>query len=125
MLAILSLTGCVYRLPPVVPPSKQQLLLTASDPGQYTVQVRDSDYHVPTDGRVVFGVPAMRSGCSVSFFGIPVHRAADITREKMIAVVVSGTVVRRLSLRDLLELPVDGDGYHRLSIAEGKLAKRH
>ena len=99
-----------------VRPTQQRLQIVANSPERYSVRVQASEYHVQADGHVSFDIPMMQRGCDVLVFGIPISRAADSTKTKLISVVARGTTVEMLSLRDLSKLPVDGAGYHQLTV---------
>jgi hypothetical protein len=114
-----SLSGCAYRMAAPLPPSRQRLHIIANTPERYTLHVQRSDYHVPADGRVVFDISMMHRGCSVYLFDrIPIRKVPDPTKERLISVLISGTPLRRLSMREFIKLPVDSEGYHGLPIAE-------
>jgi hypothetical protein len=124
--AMLWLTGCAYRLMAPVLPSQQRLHIVASSPERYSVRVQDSfrarvsEYHVPADGRVRFDIPIMPRGCDVLVFGIPISRAADPAKARLISIVAGQTTVEMLSMRDLDKLPVDAAGDQQLELAAKK-----
>jgi hypothetical protein len=66
-------------------------------------------------------VPAYRPACSVYLFNqIRVRRGANPFYEKTVGIVVGGKTVRSLSLKEITSLPVDGEGYHVLTVRASK-----
>jgi len=86
-------------------------------PVRYAVRVEDGEsYRVAADGRVGFEVPPLPRGCAVYLFGlvkVADHRSEDV---QAIQVLKDGGVVRRLSLNELSELPVESDGTRVLTL---------
>ncbi len=116
-MAAVLLNGCAYRLMSAPPPAHGQLIrIVAASPGQYTLRAEIRDYRVPPNGRLEFLPPARHHGCPVYLFDrIPLHRAPDHYREKNIAILRGGVVVRRLSMLEYLKLPEDAGGYRQLT----------
>jgi len=116
-LLALTVTGCVYALHPSNAGSRQSLQIQPPAPERYTVRVNDGEsYRVADDGRVGFEVPALSRGCAVYLFGlvkVADHRSEDV---QAIQVLKDGGVVRRLSLNELSELPVESDGTRVLTL---------
>ena len=101
----------MYRLMPPMLPTQQRLRILVNSPEQYSVRVQASDHRMGTDGRVSFDSPMMRAGCSVYLFDrIPISRAVDLSKAKLISIMTGGTTVETLSLRDLSKLPADNAG---------------
>jgi hypothetical protein len=66
----------------------------------------------------------MSSGCSVYLFNqIPIRRAPDLSKTKLISIMTGGKTVEALSLRDLSKLPLDSAGYRQLTFSQS--AKKH
>ena len=97
----------------------------ANSPDRYTVHVQLSDYHVPPDGRVLFQVSTVRTGCSIDLFGIPIRIAPDASKQNPVSIMAGGAPVRLLSLRELSKLPLDSAGYHQLPISGRASAHGH
>jgi hypothetical protein len=77
------------------------------------------DYPVPADGRVAQGIPAYRRGCSVSLFNaVKVNDGADPLKSWTLTVSSAGTVIRRLSLRQVFYLATDSEGFRLLKVAD-------
>ena len=113
------LTGCAYALtPPVVQPPFQ-LRLVSPHPAIYTIRVAGiapKAYAIPSDGRVSLDVPVLFHGCYVSLLGvIPIRGPIDESGKKMVEVQRANGTSRKLSFRQLFELPRDGQGYHLLN----------
>src|SRR3989442_9647977 len=69
--AVLTLTGCAYRLPVIAAPSQQLIRIVANAPEQYTVEVNTgavAKYDVPHDGRLKVPIPSYRPTCGVYLF---------------------------------------------------------
>jgi hypothetical protein len=104
-------------LQPGIPPFQQRLRIVANAPQEYTVRVQSTDYFLPSDGRVEFKVGGM-SGCSVYLFGrIPIRRAPNPTKEKIISIMNGTARLQMLSLHDLATLPRDGEGVPQIAIS--------
>ncbi|MBS1804886.1 MAG: hypothetical protein JST28_16115 [Acidobacteria bacterium] len=91
-----------------------------SAPSHYLLRVNtDTTYEVPVpnDGRVTFTVPWHRSSCGVYLFGkIEVGGDSDPLQQWQIRVMSNGREVRKLSLRELAQLPADAAGYRLLTM---------
>ncbi len=116
--------GCAYALQPAVPASQYRLKVAAPAPTLYSIRLRlaePRDYAVPADGRVMLDVPAYRLGCKVYIFGaIKVRGGSSPFPAKVVDVSTGGRVVRQLSLKQVIALPVDPEGYHLLAIRPSK-----
>lgn len=76
------------------------------------IRVADKrNYPVATDGRVTIDVPQLPRGCAVRLFGV--IKVSDSRSEDVRAIhlLKDGTVVRKFSLTQLCQLPVDSEGY--------------
>jgi hypothetical protein len=112
------LSGCVYALRPYNPPSQQSLHVVTTSPERYLVRVAEKqNYPVASNGHVTFDVPPLPRGCAVYLFGV--MKIADARSEDVQAIqlVRDGTVMRKLSLRQIDKLPADGDGYHSIILS--------
>jgi len=74
----------------------------------------DREYRVPSDGRVSLDIPPYRAGCSEYLFGIRIQRGADPFTEKTLDLVVDGKLAGQFSLKQLVALSTDLEGYHLL-----------
>ena len=95
---------------PLTRPTQQRIHILANSPEQYSVRVQASDHRVQADGRVSFDAPMMSFGCSVYLFNqIPIKRAPDLSKTKLISIVTGGTTVK---------LPLDSAGYRQLTFSQ-------
>jgi hypothetical protein len=119
-LVVLLLGGCAYRLPPAVSASENHIRIVATAPSLYLLRVNtDTTYEVrvPNDGRVTFTVPYHRSSCGVYLFDkVKVGGESDPLQQWQIRVLRNGKQVRKLSLRELGQLPADQAGYRLLTM---------
>jgi hypothetical protein len=120
--AVLTLTGCAYRLPVVAPPSQQLVRIVAKAPEQYTVQVNTgavTEYDVPHDGRIKIGIPSYRPSCAVYLFNtIKVRGYGDPLNDWIVSITRNGKIVRKQSLRGAQKSPMDEAGYHMVRIGQ-------
>lgn len=116
------LTGCAYRLPPAVPPTKELLLVRSKLLQHYSVRVEaddTNDYEVPKDGRIAFGVPGYRSPCGVYLFNaLKVGGNDDPLKAWRVSILRNQKIVKRLTVRAIIELPTDDAGYHVLTVSD-------
>lgn len=71
------------------------------------------------DGRVMIAIPSYRFPCGVYLFNaVKVGGYSDPLEGWSVSVTRNGTVVRKLSVRALLTLPVGQDGYHTLNLKD-------
>ena len=116
------LTGCAYRLPAGTVPSQQRLKVAGVSAEPYVVRLRIHDpneYRVAMDGRITIDVPADRGECSVYLFDlIRVQRGVNPLTAKRFEIVQGDKNVRKLSLKEIVELPMDAEGYHLLTFNE-------
>jgi len=124
---ILGLAGCAYRMAaPLVTRSQQRLRIVADAPERYEVRVQSSDYHVPSDGRLMFKIQMVHRGCSVYLFDlIPLRKVADPAKEKIVSITLRGVPLRELSSRDLDKLQLDSEGYRQLFVSSGDAAPKN
>jgi hypothetical protein len=116
------LSGCVYSLHPYNVPASQTLKIIDDSPQDYVVRVDDSlgnrhvDYPVTPDGLVSFQVPSLPRGCAVRLFGL--IRISDYRAEDVKAFQLSrdGKTVRKLSLDDISNLPLDSNGVGQVKL---------
>jgi hypothetical protein len=112
LVALFLLTGCAYALRPYNSPSQQRLQVISTSPERWVIRVAEiKNYPVGTNGYVTFDVPRLPRGCAVYLFGVV--KIADARSEdvRAIQLVRDGTLVRKLSLRQIYHLPTDGHGY--------------
>jgi hypothetical protein len=76
------------------------------------------DCPVPADGRVALGIPAHRRGGSVSLFNAGKVGDGDPLKSWTLTVSSAGTVIRRLSLRQVSYLATDSGGFSLLKVAD-------
>ncbi len=116
------LSGCVYSLHPHNIPTIQTLRINGDTPQNYLVRVDDSvrdrhvDYPVASNGLVSFQVPSLPSGCAVRLFGlvkISDHRPEDVRAFQLAR---DGKTVRRLSLDDISNLPLDSNNIRQVKV---------
>jgi hypothetical protein len=112
--------GCAYTLPVPSPPFQERVRLVTETPERYIVRVeseRRVDYQVPTDGRMVLSIPSYRRGCTVYLFSlVKVSDGKDPLRSLQIEVSTGGQTIRKLSVRQLMKLPTDSDGYRLVRV---------
>jgi len=87
----------------------------------YTIRVQPDvgppiDTPVAHDGRIVFEVPVTSRDSTIYFFGLPVHRYPPADSLRVIRVMCDGYTVRKLSARDIGQLPAGADGFHVLRV---------
>lgn len=120
--AVLTLTGCAYRLPVVAPPSQQLIRIVSNAPEQYAVQVNTgavTEYDVPHDGRIKIGIPSYRPSCGVYLFNaIKVRGYGDPLNGWIVSITRNGKIVRKQSLRVTQKSPTDEAGYHMVRIGQ-------
>jgi hypothetical protein len=77
------------------------------------------DTPVPANGRVSFDVPIGSRYCTSYLFGfIKVSSPTPVEKRRVIRVMRSEKVVRKLSAEDIAKLPADSEGYHTLKLKE-------
>ena len=115
--SILLLTNCAYRLRAPLLPHRYDLRLIVSSPELYNVRVLSDEFAVAGDGRVSIRTPTLHPGCGVYLFDrIPLNRPADPLRQKIIQITSAGKTVKKLSMAELLRLPVDNSGQSILQV---------
>jgi hypothetical protein len=121
-LALVSQTlACVYALTGSNAPGQEHVRILAVNPEKYVLHVETGeaiDTPVPPDGRTAVAIPAYLSGCKVYLLGVvKVSNGRDPLKDWSIAVISNRRTVRKLSLRQLVKLPTDSEGYRLLKIA--------
>ena|SRR5665811_337302 len=118
VVAILSLTGCAYRMAaPLVQSSPERLRVVASAPENYYVLIRSKPHQLGPDGRITFDLQMIHRGCSVYLFDrIPIRRVPAPTKEKVVFVMIGKRTLAKLSVRDLSKLPLDSGGFRLLTL---------
>jgi hypothetical protein len=112
-----ALTGCVHALHAYNQPGPERLHLVSKRSGTLLIRVEGHDETlVPADGRVEINVPRLPRGCSVYLVGIIKMRDGSPERVRAIHVVRDGKVVRKLSLDDIHDLPLEPGGYRKLKL---------
>jgi hypothetical protein len=121
--AVLQLTGCAYRLPPITPASEGLIHIVANAPEQYAVEVNTGtvrEYAVPHDGRIQIGIPPYRLSCGVYLFdAIKVGGYGDPLNDWIVSITFNGKIIHKQSLRVTQRSPTDGAGYHIVKIGQG------
>src|SRR4051812_30702164 len=111
---LLAAAGCVYRLPSHNMPSTQKLRIVSNVQRRWRVQVNADkmfEYPVADDGRVSFDVPRLPRADDVYFLDvIKVRSGTHPCCAKAITVVENSHIVKKLSLMDISQLPLDVDG---------------
>jgi hypothetical protein len=113
----LLMAGCVSTRTPSNPPSRQTLRLLTRAPEQYVIKVDEArSYRVAFDGLVSFEVPPLAPGHTTYLFGF--IKVADQRSEDQPAIQVlhGGLAVRRLSLNQIYQLPLDSDNCRLLKV---------
>ena len=118
----ITVTGCAVVCGPVQTVPPQRLQVTAPTPAIYTIRVATGDGEkrdtpVPANGRVAFDVPIGSRYCTSYLFGfIKVSSPTPVEKRRVIRVMRSEKVVRKLSAEDIAKLPANSDGYHILKM---------
>jgi len=114
------LSGCSYRLPVSNLPSQQRLMIVARSPERYVVRVKahqNAEFPVASDGRVTINVPRLPRACSVYLFDwVRISGGVKPFTTKSVQLLDSGNIAAKLSLTEILKLPLDASGYHILEI---------
>ena len=116
-------TGCTTACGPIRSVPTQRLALAAASPGSYTIRVQPDvgapvDTPVPRDGNVAFDVPVTSRESTVYCFGLRVYQYPPPDTLRVIQVMCADRIVRKLSARDIGQLPTDADGYHVLRVGK-------
>ncbi len=114
-------TGCGTACGPIRTVPGQRLSLAAPSPSSYTIRVQPDvgapiDTPVPNDGRVSFDVPVTSRDSTIYCFGLRVYHYPPPDTLRVIRLMRDDRTVRKLSARDIGQLPTDADGYHVLKI---------
>jgi hypothetical protein len=138
---VLSCCGCAYRMYAPNPSSQEHVKIVAKFPDLYALQMEErattvgksadrnafhtdaahvANYQVPSDGRVTIGIPSFRPNCGVYLFNwIKVGGGGNDTLKTWnVSIVYGSRTLRRLSLKNVRELPTDVDGYRLLKIPD-------
>jgi len=76
-----------------------------------------TDYQVSADGRVVIGIPSNRPTCGVYLFDwIKVSGGSDPSGAWMVTVSSGGKALKKVTVKQVRELPRDSEGYHLLNV---------
>ncbi len=120
----LASAGCGTACGPMrtVPP--QRLAILAPSPERYTVRVQPktglpTDTPVPPHGRLVFEVPVRSRDSTIFCFGLPVYHYPPPETLRVIHVMCESRTLRKLSAREIGQLPKDAEGYPVLRIEPG------
>ena len=121
--SVLGLTSCAYRLYGPIPPSQELVQIIAKTPEEYVVQVdtgsSNHQYEMPSGGRVKIAIPSYRFPCGVYLFNaVKVGGYADPLEGWSVLLNRNGKTIRRLSVRAVLKLPTNQDGYHILKLRD-------
>jgi hypothetical protein len=109
--------GCVHTNKPYNPPSQEKLRVQSQTPEQYIIRVADQiDYLVSPDGGVLVNIPRLERGCATHLFGLLQIIDSSPYNVQAIQVRKGERIIRKLSLNDLAELPIDGAGYHLVKV---------
>jgi len=121
--SVLTLASCAYRLYGPIPASQELVEIVAKTPEEYAVQVdtgsSNRQYEVPRDGRVKIAVPSYRFPCGVYLFNaVKVGGYGDPLEGWSVSITRNGRTIRRLSVRDVLKLSINQDGYRILKVKD-------
>jgi hypothetical protein len=113
--------GCTIACGPIRRVQAQRLSLMATSSDRFLIRVQpDSgpmiETPVPKDGRVEFDVPISSRASTIYVLGLPVYHHPLADQFRVITVVREERTIRKLSAREIGQLPVDADGYHILRI---------
>jgi len=134
---VLSCSGCAYRLYAPIPSSQERVRIVTKTPDLYVLHIAErvttlrkpavrnalptdvahvANYQVPSDGRVTVRIPSFRPNCGVYLFNrIKVGGGGhDALKTWDISIAYGGRTLRRLSLKQLRDLPADSNGYRLL-----------
>ncbi len=113
----LGLSGCTYALQPYNTPGPEKLQIVSARTGLYAIRIDGhGDTPVGPDGRVIVAVPALPRGCSPYLFGLIKIGDGSPERLKAVHVLRNGNIVRKLSLREIHDLPTNPDGYRLVKL---------
>ena len=118
MVVVLLAVGLNLGLPAFNTPSSHKLVLNVNYQQEYKIEVQSTApivFPVAKDGHVTVDVPVLPRSCSWRWFGLTIIDRSPYNR-KLIYVVCEGKVVRRLSIRELEQLPLDESGTRKLNL---------
>jgi hypothetical protein len=104
--------GMVRALPAYNVPATYHIIIDSVSPELYTIQVRgyeNKTFCVGKDGQAKIDVPVLPRKCSWMCFGFMIVDGSP-KATKVIWIIRNGTVLRRLSVRDLERIPPDPSG---------------
>ena len=110
--------GTALTLPKYNDPETYYLAIVAEPSHDYVVRIIGpavADFPVSQDGRVTINVPQLPRSCSWICWGITIRDGSPYKR-KAVHVLRDGKVVRRLSLAQLEQLPLDESGSRKLHL---------
>jgi hypothetical protein len=117
LLVCAAFVSCVHVDGPYNEPLQQKVRLECRSPEEYALQVGDMPkIPVPADGRVVVDIPSLLRGHKLYLLRVLKVSGSSPEDVAIIAVQKEGRTVRKLSLRDLKELPIDREGYKVLRV---------
>jgi hypothetical protein len=109
--------GTIQAMEKGSPPTQYRVVLSDSSTN-YGIRVTwpiTNDFVVSKTGEALIDVPALPHGCSLICLGVKLTDGSPRSR-KVIDVLRGGSVVRRLSLRELDRLPSDSSGARKLEL---------
>ena len=116
--AALVANGCLLALPRHNTPFSEKLVVVARDASAISVQIEGNGQEassVPEDGRLVLEFPVLPRECSAFVLGVRVTDRS-VEARKIIHFLRDGRVVKTLSVNQLRRLPVDEQGFHRVTV---------
>lgn len=115
--ALVAMFGTIQAMEKGSPPTQYRVVLSDSSTN-YGIRVTwpiTNDFVVSKTGEALIDVPALPHGCSLICLGVKLTDGSPRSR-KVIDVLRGGSVVRRLSLRELDRLPSDSSGARKLEL---------
>jgi hypothetical protein len=110
-------SGCAKALLESNAPTQVKLRILSSNPEKYSISVAEETiYPVLPDGRIVIHIPLLPSGCATYLLGVKVSDGASSYDVAAIQLKKDGQTIRKISLNNLAELPVDEQGYRLLKV---------
>lgn len=118
LVVALAASGCALALPAYNRPFAEKIVVVATDPSSFGIQIEDSGHEpipVPGDGRLVLEFPVLPRECSTYLLGVRI-KDRSVEARKIIHLVRDGHVVERLSVSQLRRRPVDELGFHKVRV---------
>jgi hypothetical protein len=115
--ALVAMFGTIQAMDKASPPAQYRVVLSGSSTN-YAICLTwpvPKEFGVSRTGEVVVDVLAIPHGCSLVCLGIKLTDGSARSR-KVIEVLQAGRVVRRLSVRELENLPADSSGTRKLDV---------